>query len=351
MDSLHFSRQHDTRNPSFQSVDRRAFLQRTGIAAMAASAQLGLPALSAAGPGGADSPESMVQLLYESFTPGQREKVCFDWGHEDEQRGLLRSRVAANWMVTPPTLNSEFYTDDQRQMVRAILEGILQPAWHERIYRAQQDDSDGFGKHNSVALFGRPGAGKFELVLTGRHMTLRCDGNSAEHVAFGGPIFYGHAAKGFREAANHPGNVFWPQAVEANRLYQALDGRQQQQALVRQGLPEQSQVGFRAHGDAFQGIAVRDLSADQQQRVQEILQLLIEPYRQTDQDEVVACLRKQGGLEACHLAFYAQNDIGNDGVWDNWRLEGPAFVWHYRGSPHVHVWVNVADDPTVRLNA
>jgi len=44
-------------------------------------------------------------------------------------------------------------------------------------------------------------------------------------------------------------------------------------------------------------------------------------------------------------------DIGNDKVWDNWRLEGPSFVWYYRGAPHVHVWVNVADDPSVKLNA
>jgi hypothetical protein len=26
-------------------------------------------------------------------------------------------------------------------------------------------------------------------------------------------------------------------------------------------------------------------------------------------------------------------------------------VWHWRGAPHVHVWVNVADDPKVDLNA
>ena len=43
--------------------------------------------------------------------------------------------------------------------------------------------------------------------------------------------------------------------------------------------------------------------------------------------------------------------MGDDGVWDNWRIEGPSFVWHYRGAPHVHVWVNVADDPSVKLNA
>ena len=66
---------------------------------------------------------------------------------------------------------------------------------------------------------------------------------------------------------------------------------------------------------------------------------------------MVACLRAQGGLDACHMAYYAQNDLGNDQVWDCWRLEGPSFVWHYRGAPHVHVWVHVANDARVRLNA
>jgi len=28
-----------------------------------------------------------------------------------------------------------------------------------------------------------------------------------------------------------------------------------------------------------------------------------------------------------------------------------ALVWYFRGAPHVHVWVNVADDPSVKLNA
>ena len=93
-----------------------------------------------------------------------------------------------------------------------------------------------------------------------------------------------------------------------------------------------------------------ELSADQKGAVQEVLQKLIEPYRQSDQDEVVACLKAQGGIDACSLAFYQDEDIGDDKVWDVWRLEGPSFVWHFRGSPHVHVWVNVANDPSVELN-
>ena len=56
-------------------------------------------------------------------------------------------------------------------------------------------------------------------------------------------------------------------------------------------------------------------------------------------------------LFECALTFYKDGDIGDDGEWDNWRLEGPAFVWYFRGTPHVHIWINVADEPSVPLNA
>jgi len=54
-------------------------------------------------------------------------------------------------------------------------------------------------------------------------MTLRVDGNSTDHMAFGGPIFYGHASKDFYEDHLHRGNVFWEQAVAANKVYPMLD--------------------------------------------------------------------------------------------------------------------------------
>jgi hypothetical protein len=115
--------------------------------------------------------------------------------------------------------------------------------------------------------------------------------------------------------------------------------------------PHEQSVGFRGRDGQFPGIPVSDLSADQKEGVQRVLQKLLEPYRQIDRDEVRTCLQAQGGLDQCHLAFFTDQDIGSDGVWDNWRLEGPSFVWYFRGSPHVHVWVNVADNPAVNTNS
>ncbi len=326
---------------------RRDFLKAAGAATVAVGAS---PLWSVADEAASSQPESVVKLLYESLSPGQREKVCFDWDYQHPKMGLLRARVANNWNVTEPSLNGDFYTKDQVALVRTIFEGITQPEWHAKFDKQMEDDCGGFGHDQSLAIFGTPGSDKWEFVFTGRHMTMRCDGNSSEHVAFGGPIFYGHAASGFDEEPNHPGNVFWHQALEANRVFEMLDGKQREMALVA-NLPDEAAVGFRGASGGFPGIPLTECSTDQRGLVQTVLKSLIAPYRQSDRDEVVACLNAQGGLDKCSLAFYRDGDVGQDKLWDCWRLEGPAFVWYFRGAPHVHVWVHVADSPDVKLNA
>lgn len=334
-------------NDSHSDVSRRNFLKTAGAAAVAvgASPLLGRAAEIPAG----STPETVAKLLFESLSDEQKKTICFDWDYQDPKRGLLRTRISNNWNITEPNISGDFYNKDQQAMIKHIFESIVQPDWHKRIYKQLEDDAGGYGEQQSIALFGKPGD-KFEFVMTGRHMTLRCDGNSNEHVAFGGPIFYGHAADGFNEKPNHPGNVFWPQAVAANKVYGVLDEKQRKQALVEK-LPKEEKVAFQGAGGQFPGIAISEFSSDQKAVMQEVLAKLIEPYRQTDRDEALACLGAQGGLDKCSLAFYKEGDLGNDQVWDCWRLEGPSFVWYYRGTPHVHVWVNVADSSEVKLNA
>jgi hypothetical protein len=340
--------------PAVKGVNRREFLARTGaVAGIAALSTMALPRVITAAepaPAAASGAESIVKKLYDSFNEKQRSSLCFEWDHQDKDRGLLRTRVANNWHITEPQINSDFFTKDQQGWVREIFENLIQKDWHAKIDKQLEDDAGGFGEDQNIAIFGKPGDGKFEFVMTGRHMTLRCDGNSADHVAFGGPIFYGHAASGFNEMAGHPNNVFWPQAVAANEVYKMLDGKQRDKALVA-NTPREQDAGFQGEKGTFPGLAVSDMTSDQKEVVQKALQKLIEPYRQADRDEVLAALKTQGGLDKCSLAFFKDSDFDKDGVWDNWRLEGPAFVWHFRGNPHVHVWVNVASSPDVKLNA
>ncbi|MBS0266813.1 MAG: DUF3500 domain-containing protein [Planctomycetes bacterium] len=342
------------------ALSRREFGQIVGAAAVAATLHGANPARLPAQAKPAATSESLVKQLYDSLTPGQKEEVCFAWDYQDD-RGLLRTHVSNNWNITDLSKLSvagDFYTKDQQALIRQIFTGLYNPEWHDRIFKQLKDDTDGapFGKEQSIAIFGKPGSGQFEFVMTGRHLTIRCDGDSTDHVAFGGPIFYGHAAAGFNEPVGHPGNVFWPQAQQANKLYQMLSGKQREQALVAVA-PQESKVEFKGKTGAIAGLPISELSADQKDHAKGVLKALLDPYREADRTEAVKMLDAQGGLDACRLAFYRKAadgtslDLGDDGEWDVWRIEGPSFVWHFRGVPHVHVWVNVADDASLKLNA
>lgn len=336
-------------------ASRRTFLR--SAASLAALAALGPQGRSLLGQAVSDAvpakpdAESIVKLLYASLKPEQRKVVCFPWDYTTPAKGLLRTRVENNWRITKPAIKGDFYTRDQQAMIRAIFEGMTNPDWHKRFDKQLKDDVGGFGSRQGIAIFGEPGNGKSEFVLTSRHMTLRCDGDSAEHVAFGGPILYAHEGEGLHEKPGHPNNVFWFQALEANKLFHMLDAKHQAKALVLKGMPSEELVGFKGRGGAFQGCPVAEFAPDQKAELQRILNHLLEPFRKSDQDEATKCLNAFGGLDQCHLAFYKEGDLGEDGVYDNWRIEGPAFVWYFRGRPHVHVWVNIADDPEVRLNS
>jgi len=333
-------------------VSRRAFVQTASVG----TAVVSIPGLAYAAPAAAKveakqaeaQPESLVKKLYDTITPEQKKEICFDWDHK-EDGNLLRTHVSNNWQITEPKINSKFFTSDQQDIIEAIFFGLYDPEFHTSIRKQLKDDAGGYGRRQSIALFGEPGSGKFEFVMTGRHLTIRCDGDSTEHFAFGGPVFYGHAAQGFNEKADHPGNVFWYQALKANGLFDMLDGQQRKAALIPKA-PAERLVHFRKSQSGIPGLRLSELSKDQMAHMNEVLTALLKPYRKTDKAEAAECLKSQGGLENCSISFYQSGDIGNDQVWDVWRLEGPSFVWHYRGSPHVHVWVNVADSASAKIS-
>jgi hypothetical protein len=158
-------------------------------------------------------------------------------------------------------------------------------------------------------------------------------------------MVYGHQGASEPEKADHPTNVFWYQAKRANEVFRALDGKQREQCLLTRA-PREDQIRFRKEG--YPGLRVGEMSADQRKLVEAVVRDLLSPYRKEDSDEAMAVLSANGGLDKLHVSFYKQMDdgsnadIGDDGTWDVWRLEGPGFVWHFRGAPHVHVWVNIA---------
>ena len=182
-------------------------------------------------------------------------------------------------------------------------------------------------------------------MITGRHCTRRCDGDSVAGAAFGGPIFYGHAAQGFNEKPDHPGNAYWYQAKRANEVFQALSGKQRELALLGDSREENGTLTVKLKGKKkpIDGIPLTELSSDQKELVHKVMADLLAPFRKDDTDEVMK-LVNQNGFDNLHMAFYKNQDVGKDGVWDVWQIEGPAMVWYFRGDPHVHTWVHVREN-------
>ena len=321
--------------PDCDAFSRREFLKTTlgGVAMTAAGAALPLVGRAAET---APKSETLVATLFKSLKEEQRNAVCFPFDH------ALRSKVDNNWHITDKTLTA-FFDQDQQAMIRDIFVGLHSPEYAERVVKQVEHDSgkEGFGG-SSIALFGEPGTGKFEFVLTGRHCTRRCDGDSVEGAAFGGPIFYGHAAEGFTEKPNHPGNAYWFQALRANEVFQMLDGKQREIALLGDPREEEGTKTVQLSGKkrGLPGIPVGELSSDQRAHVRQVMGDLLAPFRKADSDEAMK-LVEGAGFENLHMAFYKNEDVGNDGVWDVWQIEGPSMVWYFRGKPHVHVWVNI----------
>jgi hypothetical protein len=300
-------------------------------------------------------PETLVAQLFKSLTESQRKVLAFPFDHP------LRSEVNNNWMIVKESIKSVL-AKDQIALVRDIFNGMHSEEYAKRVMEQVEHDNseDGGFDSCSIALFGEPGdlersadplnggrmgKSKFEFVLAGRHVTRRCDGNSVDGAAFGGPIFYGHAAEGFNEKANHPGNVYWYQAKQANAAFQALDGKQRKLALLDTD-PRKEQatktVALSGKSEGLAGIPMTELTRDQQDLVRKTMADLLAPFRKADADEAMKLI-EAGGFDKLHMSFYSKLDIGKDGVWDVWQIEGPSMLWYFRGAPHVHTWVHVRE--------
>src|SRR5262249_38728699 len=143
--------------------------------------------------------------FFQSLKPEQRKAICFPFNH------VKRLQVANNWKIVDPTIGD--LTLEQQALCQEIFKNLCSEDGYDRFRKQMQEDYGGFSQYH-VAGFGEPGTDKpFEWVLSGRHDTLRADGNSVAGAAFGGPIFYGHASHSFDEDAAHTDNVWWYQGA------------------------------------------------------------------------------------------------------------------------------------------
>ena len=316
----------DCSSSAKSSIARRDFLRTAAsIAAIPLAARMvhGAPA-------NVGSAETIVGEFHASLTAQQRTEICRPFADP------LRSKVHANWHVSKPLIGSDFYSATQREMIDKIVRAVTSEEGHERLKRQMDDDSGGLGDY-SVAVFGNPAQGDFQWLLTGRHLTLRADGDSSPKMAFGGGMVYGHG-----EESSASENIFYYQTKKVNEVFAALDKDQAKQALLSSAAPNETEIRIQGEKGKFGGLAVSAMNPEQQKLVKDCLKTLLSPYRMEDGEEAMKLIEATGGIEQLRFAFYQQDDLGKDQIWDMWRIEGPSAVINFRGAPHVHAYINIA---------
>jgi hypothetical protein len=315
------------------ALDRRDFLRALGGSAAAVAATTGAgqawslaaePAVKPAKPA-----EALIQELYTTLTDSQRKTIALPWT-DPARIGLYNSALKGQRL-------GQIYSKPQQELIGRILRSIVDgEEGYRRISRNDKWDSSGAFENCGCHLFGEAVEGKqFSWVFSGHHLTLRCDSDLKDGVAWGGPIYYGHSADGHSET-----NVYNYQTRGVTTVFKSLDEKQRAKALVA-GNPGDRTAGLRPRPLA--GITAADLNAEQRQLVEKVMRDILSPFRKEDGDEVMQIIKSNGGLEKIHLAFFRDQGAKDSERWHYWRLEGPGFIWNYRVLPHVHCYVTIAN--------
>jgi len=328
--------------PECDGMDRRELLRYVSIApvAIAAGASLRPGTARAAAellpmprewkPGPA---EALVKELFSGMTEEQKKLVCRPYDNKD------RLTVNPNHALDK-TIGS-VYTQTQQELIERIVRAMSSGddvSWKQITRGGTWDASKSFG-NTGANIFGDPLTGKFAFLFTGHHLTLRCDGEPTDGVAFGGPIYYGHTPNGYSDT-----NVFSYQTKQTAKFYDALDKGQREKATIAEGNPGEGAPSVKLPG-APRGVGYSELSGDQKELMGKVMHDLLSPFRMEDSAEVMAVLKETGGIDKLQFAFFTEDYEGAKTTerqpWSFWRIEGPGFIWNFRVLPHVHTYVNI----------
>lgn len=322
-------------------IARRDFIRVLGTAATVAAVG-GLTPLQKARAARAEKQvqaEGMIFELFGTLSDDQKKKITRAWDHKPSATDKVTGRLATgNGAVNGLTIEKN-YDKKQVELLDRIFRSIANgEQGYKGLSRNGRFDASNDFESISAIIYGEPVEGKkFSLVFTGHHLTVRCDGNSEEATAFGGPLYYGHSPSGYATT-----NVFHHQTRAATELFRAL-GKSEKEVAVKSGTwkDEHTTIKVPKKGDKIPGLCFADMSKDQKALTEALMKELVAPYRKEDGDEVMELIKATGGMEKVSMAFYEEGKRSEQEPWSFWRLEGPGFVWSFRALPHIHTFVHV----------
>ncbi len=332
---------------------RRRFLQGAGFAAGLVATQ-GLGWLSRTDPSGWDF-ERTARVLWQSLSPAQRAAVALPWDHPSRQ---VTVHVAC---LDVPRLG-DVLTAEQRGLVHHLYETATSDEKRRRFGKLIGLEAGGLDPC-AFLFYGSPEGGPFQVSISGGHLLMRAGGMIEGGSAFGGPLGYGHQTG--NGTPRLPGNAFSYHGDAANGLVGRLPSEARARALVAGEPPHECAVQVQAAGGRFRGLPVASLDDAGKAEVASLVDVVLSCYGADDREAAWGCIRRNGGVEALHLAVWSERGFYDDGAawseldpaaraahgepyWHVWRIEGPGTVLHFRGWPHVHAAIHVAEDGGAR---
>jgi hypothetical protein len=322
-------------------MNRRMLLKgAAGLGAAGGLGALGRYALIA--PPRSDQLESVNDLavrIYEALPEEVRARACVAYDHPVRQchnRGL--GMGGAN-------VNAASFDWATRCALTDLMHAGLSETGRTRL--PNQDATRWVGVNlMQLLVCGEPREGPYQIVLSGVHLNLRLGGASADGAAFGGPQVYGDQRG--NEIPGLPGNTYRYQMEAAHRLIAALTPAERAAVRIAEA-PAQVNIGVQGRDGRFDGVPIADLAPAKRALARELVAGILDTYADEDAAYAWDCLERNGGVDVLRFADY-DRDFGGysrhagDSPSQIFRLEGPAAVFHFRGEPHLHAFLNVAMD-------
>ena len=312
----------------------------SALAAVAAGARY---ALLSPPPLGTTPVDALAAQVHSGLSATAKKQACFAFDHPLRQvhnRGLWLGGASVN----AATLNW-----DARRALSTLLRQQLSPEGFERLLSQYPSRISGVNYLN-LLLFGAPGEGPWQMLLSGIHLNLRVASQIPDSAAFGGPAFGGPVVYGDQrgnERDGLPGNVFRYQMQTAHQLIAGLTPAQRGALRVAQA-PPQTCIAVQGRDGRFDGLPVAELPLASRKLAHAVVAGILENYGEANAAHALECLNRNGGVDALHFADYDVDYQGGRHAGDRpsqvFRLEGAGAVFHFRGQPHVHAFVNVESD-------
>ncbi len=333
------------------NIKRRAILAGIGAAAGLAITRSGGWTVNDASSASFDE---LLATLVRSLSSTQREYTLLSGDHPARQVTLTE---AVHKGPHIGTLYNRYQTD----LIREIYSRMLS----EQGQRWMQNTISLEGRFEGSILkiytndFDRISAANSQLVINGGHYMLRSQG-LRDGYALGGPISYGQQRGNNQYQVK--GNAFKAHGDALNQFYQALS--EKEQGLAYQvSPPSELQLQIQGTNGVFPGLRLGDVSGAAKEVAHDMLTTLFSGFTAAQQRDAFDAISLNGGIESLHVALYRDFTFYEDGTRYSdlsreqrrsriapyvqvWRIEGPAFVVHFQGYPHVHAYMNIVKDPT-----